>query len=85
MVVGVRNRVRENPLSPPPCVRNLQTDGQTSQISDMRRRAVIDRNGQNVSTVCPRSSDPFYKVTYYIKWVTTSWTESGDPFYIVPY
>ena len=25
-------------------------------------------------TVCPRSSDPFYKVPYYIKWVTTSWT-----------
>ena len=27
-------------------------------------------------TVCPRSSDPFYIVTYYIKWVTTSWTHS---------
>ena len=27
------------------------------------------------STVCPRSSDPFYIVTYYIKLVTTSWTE----------
>ena len=27
-------------------------------------------------TICPRSSDPFYKVTYYIKWVTTSWTYS---------
>ena len=26
-------------------------------------------------TVCPRSSDPFYVVTYYIKWVTTSWTD----------
>ena len=25
-------------------------------------------------TVCPRSSDPFYVVTYYINWVTTSWT-----------
>ena len=24
--------------------------------------------------VCPRSSDPFYVVTYYIKWLTTSWT-----------
>ena len=24
--------------------------------------------------VCPRSSDPFYVVTYYIKWVTTFWT-----------
>ena len=25
-------------------------------------------------TVCPRSSDPLYIVTYYIKWVTISWT-----------
>ena len=25
--------------------------------------------------VCPRSSDPFYVVTYYLKWVTTSWTD----------
>ena len=28
------------------------------------------------NTVCPRSSDPFYIVSYYIKWVTTSWTYS---------
>ena len=28
------------------------------------------------STICPRSSDPFCIVTYYIKWVTTSWTHS---------
>ena len=27
-------------------------------------------------TICPRSSDPFYIVSYYIKWVTTSWTYS---------
>ena len=26
-------------------------------------------------TVCPKSSDPFYIVTYYIKWVTSSWTD----------
>ena len=24
-------------------------------------------------TVCPRSSEPFYIVIYYIKWVTNSW------------
>ena len=29
------------------------------------------------STVCPGSSDPFYMVTYYLKWVTTSWTYSS--------
>ena len=28
------------------------------------------------TTVCPGSSDQFYIVTYYIKWVTTSWTYS---------
>ena len=27
-------------------------------------------------TVCPGSSDPFYVVSYNIKWVTTSWTHS---------
>ena len=30
-------------------------------------------------TVCPRSSDPFYIVSYYIKWVTTSWTDGSFP------
>ena len=29
-----------------------------------------------VNTICPRSSYPFYIVSYYIKWVTTSWTHS---------
>ena len=28
----------------------------------------------NGHTICPGSSDPFYIVSYYIKWVTTSWT-----------
>ena len=28
------------------------------------------------STVCPRSGDPFYIVSYNMKWVTTSWTYS---------
>mgnify|MGYP006863773386 CR=1 FL=1 len=28
--------------------------------------------------MCPKSSYPFYKVTYYIKWGTTSWTQSID-------
>ena len=29
-----------------------------------------------IITICPRSSDPFHIVTYYMKWVTTSWTYS---------
>ena len=28
----------------------------------------------DIYTVCPKSSDPFYVVTYYKTWVTTSWT-----------
>ena len=28
------------------------------------------------TTVCPGSSDPFYIVSYYVKWATTSWTYS---------
>ena len=31
---------------------------------------------QLLCTVCPRSSDPFTIVSYYMKWVTTSWTYS---------
>ena len=30
-------------------------------------------------TVCLESSDPFYIVSYYIKWATTSWTHSRAP------
>ena len=29
------------------------------------------------NTECPRGSDPFYIVTYYMKWVTTSWTDGN--------
>ena len=32
-------------------------------------------------TVCPGSSDPFYTVSYYIKWATTSWTHSSTILY----
>ena len=28
-----------------------------------------------ILTVCQGISDPIYIVTYYIKWVTTSWTD----------
>ena len=28
------------------------------------------------STVCPRNSDPLYIVSYFIKWVSASWTYS---------
>ena len=28
-------------------------------------------------TICTRSSDPFYKVTYYIKWANQGWKKPG--------
>ena len=34
------------------------------------------RHPNGNTTVCPGSSDPFHIVTYYMKWVTTSWTHS---------
>ena len=39
----------------------------------------------NFNTVCPRSFDPFYKVSYCIRWVKTSWTYSSvsGEYYIV--
>ena len=37
---------------------------------------LFPRSVADFYTVCPRSSDPFYFVTYYIKWVITSWTYS---------
>ena len=32
----------------------------------------------NSDTICPRSSDPIHIVTYYIRWVITSWTQSNN-------
>ena len=40
-----------------------------SKLAFVETGRILCRN-----TVCPRSSDPFYTITYYIKWVTTSWT-----------
>ena len=39
-----------------------------------RRLWQIFAEKKSLYTVCPRSSDPFYIVNYYIKWVTTPWT-----------
>ena len=36
----------------------------------------MDQDFFDMGTICPRSSDPFYIVSYYIKWVTASWTHS---------
>ena len=34
--------------------------------------------GLSKCTVCPRSNDTFYIVTYYIKWVTTFWIDGNS-------
>ena len=41
-----------------------------------RREPPRRREGKYHGTVCPRSREPFYIVSYYIKWVTTSCTYS---------
>ena len=30
------------------------------------------------NTVCPKSIDPFYMISYNMKWVTASWTYSNN-------
>ena len=36
----------------------------------------MDKSSQSFYiSVCPRSRDPIYIVSYYINWVTTSWTD----------
>ena len=47
----------------------------------MLLRLMLADSGDNIegfyyTTICSRSSDPFYIVTQYIEWVTTSWTHS---------
>ena len=38
------------------------------------------------STVCPRSSDPFHVVTYYIQWANTSWTDGSlNKIFVIQY
>ena len=47
-------------------------DRQTATVRDRQTETVFFKN----HTVCPGSSDPIYIVTFFIKWVTTSWTDS---------
>ena len=42
-----------------------------------RERQEENRNLSWLYTICPGSSYPFYIVSYYIKWVTPSWTHSS--------
>ena len=44
-----------------------------------QEKQVIHYPHPQTYTVCPGSSDPFYIVSWYIKWVTTAWTHSNTP------
>ena len=39
------------------------------------------QNHGNIYTICPGRCDPFYIVSYNIKWITTSWTPSIRSWY----
>ena len=49
---------------------NVDLDAHNYQVSFVTEEA----------TVCPRSSDPFRKVSCHIDWLTTSWTYSNVDF-----
>ena len=55
------------------CANDFAT--QTKYHIDWARERYTDFENYTNTTVCPRSSDPFYVVNYYIKWVTTIWTD----------
>ena len=46
-------------------------------ITKLRHFERIELNSIRAYTIFLRSSDPIFIVTYYIKWVTTSWTNGS--------
>ena len=42
----------------------------------VRANETVPSNNNHLTTVCPRSSDPYYRVSSYIKRQTASWTQS---------
>ena len=60
---------------------NKETKNTDIQMNKKNRLENTQRGGNLtqhpfVHTVFPKSSDPSYVVSYYIKWVTTSWTHN---------
>ena len=39
-----------------------------------KKRCMVKYGQISEATICPRSSDPFYMISYYMKWGKTSWT-----------
>ena len=70
------------------CERERDKEQQFSPLKNDKKETDNERQRQKeretadshiyIYTVCPRSSDPFYIVSYNIKWVTTSWTHRID-------
>ena len=42
------------------------------KVSSNEVKGTLLLNKSSINTVCPRNSDLFYVVNYYIKWFTTS-------------
>ena len=58
-----------------PCVKKIQ--GVQNEVNlKLRTCTSLREYKAKIYTVCSKSLDPFYIVTYYIKWVKTSWTYS---------
>ena len=53
-----------------------QKDRWTEIEREKKKKKEIENPTSVQYIICPRSSDPFYIVGYYIKWVTTSSTYS---------
>ena len=68
------------------CSRMIQAPihlGYSPNLSKLYIRTILERMGFHSSgdtTACPTSSDLFYIVRYYLKWVTTSWKYSRSFF-----
>ena len=48
----------------------------TKFVINCRLQSSYSSETKRATISCPRSSYPFYTVSFYIKWVTTSWTYS---------
>ena len=56
-----------------------ETVGKPAKVVKGKGNGAVSNNNKKVGvcTLCPRSSDPFHIVTYYVKWVTISWTDGS--------
>ena len=54
------------------------TTGPWTPLTSSPEVSVLFKVRSRITTVCPRGLDPFYTVTYYMKWVNTTWTHSSN-------